>query len=86
MRVCILAFVIWRANYLFSAPNYIVNCGPSGSTIFFHRISQSERILEKKVTEHKTCVLNSFTNLVWNISHSRKNSGSYYHKFTQDFT
>jgi hypothetical protein len=39
MSVRILALVILHANRIFSAPYYIVICGLSGSTIFFHVIS-----------------------------------------------
>ena len=34
-------------------------------------------ILEKKVTEHKTCVSSFSTTFVWNISHSKKNWARY---------
>jgi hypothetical protein len=39
MRVCILALVIRRANRIFYAPRFVVVCGPSGSTIFFSKLS-----------------------------------------------
>jgi len=32
-------------------------CGLSGCTIFFHIISRFGKILEKKMAEHKMCVL-----------------------------
>ena len=32
---CVLALVISQSNRIFSASYYIVNCGLSGSTIFF---------------------------------------------------
>jgi len=60
MSVCILVFVICRENHLFSAPYFIVNCGLSGSTQFFHIISQSERILEKKLLNIKKNVCFEF--------------------------
>jgi hypothetical protein len=35
----IFSLVIRHANHIFSAPYYIVICGPSGCTVFFHIIS-----------------------------------------------
>jgi len=40
----------------------------------------------KKAIEHKICVLIFSTNFVWNISHSKKNSATYYHKCAEIFT
>ena len=42
-------------------PNYLIN----------------GTILEKKVTEHKMCVLIFCTTFVWNISHSKENWARY---------
>jgi len=36
-------------------------------------------IYGEKVIEHKMCVLIFSITFVWNISHSKKNSASYYH-------
>jgi hypothetical protein len=51
----------------------------SGSTIFFHIISQTARYSEK-IIERKTCDLIFCTTFAWNISHPKKNSARYYHK------
>ena len=51
---------IEHANCIFPAPYYIVICGLSGSTIFFHTTSYTVRFSgerDRKVIEHKTCVL-----------------------------
>ena len=37
--VCILAFIIQRANHIFSVSHYIVICDVCGSAIFFIIIS-----------------------------------------------
>jgi hypothetical protein len=42
---------------------HIVICGLSGSTIFFHIISKCH-YFQKKVTEHKMCILIFSTNFV----------------------
>jgi len=34
--VCVLALDVQHANHIISAPYYIVICGLSGCTIFFH--------------------------------------------------
>ena len=52
---------LWPARLYNIFPHYLIN-----GTIF-----------EKKVTEHKTCVLISSTTSTFNISHSKKNSARY---------
>jgi hypothetical protein len=52
VRACSFAY---PACYSY-APYCDVICGPSGSTIFRHYLTNGT-ILEQKVTEHKTCVL-----------------------------
>ena len=42
---------------------HIFICGLSGSTLFFHIISQRARYWTKKIVEYKTCVLIFYTNL-----------------------
>ena len=78
---CILALVVCHANLM--CPIFV--CGLSGSTIFFHFVSQSHDFW-KKVPEYKTHVLIFPTNCVWNICHSKKkNSTKYYKKFAYVF-
>jgi len=50
----------------------IVICGPSGSTLFFHIISQTAQFSYKSFC--KMCVLIFSTRFVWNICHSEKKS------------
>jgi len=40
---------------------------------------------KKKVSEHKMCVLISSTSFILNISHSKKSSTRYYHRYTLVF-
>jgi len=63
---------------------YIVICGLSDSTIFFHIISQMAPILEK-LYENEMYVMIFCTCFVQNISHSKKNSVRYYNKCTYIF-
>jgi hypothetical protein len=44
-------------------------------------MSQTARISEN-IIEHKMCGLIFSATFVLNISHSKTNSGTYYHKFT----
>jgi hypothetical protein len=54
--VSVFASVIQHANCIFAAPYYIVICSLSGSTIFFHTITNG-MIFIKKNSDHKTRVL-----------------------------
>ena len=60
-----LSSVIWPAEQYFSALS--------------HKRHDYRR--EKKIIEHKLCVLNFSTSFVWNISHSKKNSARYYQMY-----
>ena len=53
---------------------------PYLSTLF-----HKQHDFQNNVIEHKLCVLVFSTTFVWNISHSKKNSMSYYHKCTNVF-
>jgi hypothetical protein len=78
-RVCILALVTLHANRIFPAPYYTLNYGLSGSTVFFHMISQTGWFSGKSLLNMK-CVFFIFpTTFVRNISNSNKNSARHYH-------
>ena len=48
---------------------------------FYH--TNKRHYFRKKFTIHKMCDLIFSTNFVWNISHSKKNSGIFYHKYIE---
>jgi hypothetical protein len=50
----------------------IVICDLSGCTIFFSHCLINGKIFEKKIIDHKMCVLMFSTNVVRNISYSKK--------------
>jgi hypothetical protein len=45
----------------------------------------NETIFGKSVIRNKICVLIFYPNFGWSISHFKKNSVRYYHKFTHSF-
>jgi hypothetical protein len=55
------------------AMRHIVIYGLSGSSIFFHIMSQIAWFSKKNVIEHKIYVLIFSTTFIWNISHTKKN-------------
>jgi len=76
--VCILALITQHANQIFSVRYCIVTCGLPDSATFFHKCHD----YQKKLPNIK-CVLSTI--FVWNISHSKKNSARYDHKFIYVF-
>jgi hypothetical protein len=75
--VCSLSYSAFKAHVAY----FTVICGLSGCTIFV-TLSQIKKYLrKKKVIEHKTLVWHSLQ-LLWNISHSKKNSARQYDKHT----
>ena len=55
----------------------VLSCGLPGSTAFFHVISQTARLLEKRYWTKDVC-FDSLYKFFWNFSHSKKNSARYY--------
>jgi hypothetical protein len=53
------------------APNYIVICDLSGSTIFLHPHKRCD--FREKVVEHNMCALMFSATFISNISHSKEN-------------
>ena len=49
---------------------------------YFSTLSRKGEIFGKKIIEHMMSVFVFSTNFVWNISHSKNNSESYYHNCT----
>ena len=59
---------------------HIAICGlPPSYNIIPHYITKGT-IKEKNVTEHKMCIWIFSTNILWNISHSKKNWARCDHK------
>jgi hypothetical protein len=71
--VCILVLIIQHANLVLFGKHCtcIVICGLPGFITLFHIISKTARL--KKI-EPKMCALIFSTTIIWNISHSTKNS------------
>jgi len=55
-------------------------CGLSGSTMYFHIISQLHDFRKKKISEYKMWVLIFLHKIISDISHSGKNSARYDHE------
>jgi hypothetical protein len=74
-----IAFGIWHAKRMQFITLSPVAClaGP-----YFSVLCHKRHDFLKDVLEHKTCILICCTTSVWNISHSKKISASYCHKWT----
>jgi hypothetical protein len=63
--------------------SHVVICGLSGCTVIFHITSYTALVPKEKkyiyiyTSEHKMCVLISYTNVAWKISYYWKNWASY---------
>jgi hypothetical protein len=57
--------------------HHILICGLSGYTIFFSTLFHKRHNFRKKSELHKMCALIFSTNLVWNISQSKKKWARY---------
>ena len=68
-------------NRILSTPHYIIICGLSGYTLFFHLISLTAQCSKNEVIEHEMYVLIFSTNFVWNSFRYKKNIDllSHYH-------
>ena len=84
MFVCVLVFVIRHANRIFSTQYYVVMCGLSGCTEFFHIISYNGMIFGEKLWNIKVC-FDFLYNYVRKIFSSKRNLARYFHKCTYVF-
>jgi hypothetical protein len=68
----------WRYKCM---PTFLLQCVTSLGVLYFSATSQKRHVfLKLDIIEHKLFVLIFSTTIVWNISHSKKNSARYYHK------
>ena len=66
-----VALLIQHTRY-----RHIVICG-----LWLHHIIRKRHDFRKKVTEHKMCILILSTTFIWSVSHYKKNSLRYCHKY-----
>jgi len=67
--VCVCVFVALGIQHAMRM-RHIANCNLPRSKIIFPHYLTNGTIFEKKVTEHKMCVLIFCTTFAWNIFHS----------------
>jgi hypothetical protein len=77
--VCILALLIQHANFVFPAP--YCHLWPVWLYYVCPHYLINSAVFRKFYWAENVCLISS-TSLVWNISHSDKNSVRYWHKFT----
>jgi len=76
-----VALVIHHAKHMWHIMSSVVSL----ALPYFSTLSHKWHNFWNKVTENKICVFIFSTSFVWNISHSKKNSVTYYYKSTQVF-
>jgi hypothetical protein len=60
----------------------ILSSVPCLAPPYFSALSHKSHDIRKKIIQHKMCVLIFSITFIWNISHFKKNSATYYHKCT----
>jgi hypothetical protein len=73
-----LKYLACKSNLFFS--RIITTSVACPAVPYFSKLAHNRQDIQKKIIEHKMCVLIITTTFVWNISHSKKNSPSYYQR------
>ena len=78
--VCVCLCILSHPTFIAQAPYFLL--WPVCIYHIFPRYLINGTTSRTKVIQYHTCISLFSTTSVWNISHSKKNSATYYHKFT----